>query len=148
MPLTKLEELDLSDNRLGGDITADVAVFTKLKKLSLRHTGIGGKGGICQHICVVCSLTFSLFAGELPKLLPISLEVLDLGVSFGSINKFRGVIPSEWGALTNLMHLKMGYCGLGGKICMSQYIYMRCVFADIVAFWQEYCPRSSASSST
>ena len=60
---------------------------------------------------------FFLFAGELPKQLPTSLEVLifaDEERMFGH-PKFTGGIPSEWGALTNLKELKMVGCGLDGK---------------------------------
>ena len=42
-PLANLEELDLSGNTLGGKITADVAVFTKLKRLALNYMGLDGK---------------------------------------------------------------------------------------------------------
>jgi len=101
-----------------------------------------------QHTFVVCLLTFpSCFAGELPKQLPVSLEVLSLGDSYSNTNKFTGGIPSDWGALTNLKELKMVACGLDGAICMSQHI---CVvsFADILIFLQASCPRSSGTSST
>ena len=62
-----------------------------------------------------------LCAGPLPKVLPTSLEVLDLSggnpVNYptGTPHKFTGGIPSEWGALTNLKELKMAFCGLDGK---------------------------------
>ena len=53
--------------------------------------------------------------GELPKKLPVSLEVLNFGEPGQSnYNTFRGGIPSEWGALTNLKELKMVECGLEG----------------------------------
>ena len=55
------------------------------------------------------------YAGPLPKVLPVLLEVLNFGVNYGNNNKFTGGIPSEWGALTNLKELKVAYCGLGGK---------------------------------
>ena len=42
-PLTNLEVLDLSFNRLGGNITAEVAAFTKLKQLGLADIGLDGK---------------------------------------------------------------------------------------------------------
>ena len=42
-PLANLEELNLSDNDLGGTISADVAVFTKLKKLVLSGMGLDGE---------------------------------------------------------------------------------------------------------
>ena len=42
-PLANLEELSLGGNALGGTITADVAVFKKLKKLDLSSMILGGK---------------------------------------------------------------------------------------------------------
>ena len=51
-PLIELEELNLGFNKLGGTITADVAVFSKLKKLSLYKMGLGGKSCMSQHTCV------------------------------------------------------------------------------------------------
>jgi len=44
-PLTNLEELSLGGNKLGGTITSDVAVFTKLKKLELHDMELDGKIG-------------------------------------------------------------------------------------------------------
>jgi len=48
-PLTKLEELNLGGNVFGGTITADVAVFIKLKKLILLNMGLDGNGRMSQH---------------------------------------------------------------------------------------------------
>ena len=48
-------------------------------------------------------------------MLPISLEVFNLGDHGQNTNKFTGEIPSEWGALANLKELKIVACGLGGK---------------------------------
>ena len=42
-PLTNLEELSLGGNKLGGTITTDVSVYTKLKKLVLYDMGLDGK---------------------------------------------------------------------------------------------------------
>ena len=42
-PLTNLEVLSLSNNKLGGAITADVAVFANLKELGLYNVGLDGK---------------------------------------------------------------------------------------------------------
>ena len=44
-PLANLEVLNLSDNKLGGSFTAEVAAFTKLKELMLFNMGIDGKIG-------------------------------------------------------------------------------------------------------
>ena len=48
-------------------------------------------------------------------MLPISLEVFNLGDDYTNTNKFTGGIPSEWGALANLKELKVAACGLDGK---------------------------------
>ena len=51
----------------------------------------------------------------MPKVLPTSLEMLDVSGTYDNPHKFTGGIPSEWGALTNLKSLKMAACGLDGK---------------------------------
>ena len=79
----------------------------------------------------------------MPKVLPVSLEVLNFGVNYDNTNKFTGGIPSEWGALTNLKELKMASCGLDGKPLSIRTERLR-VFGDISTFWQANCPRSSA----
>ena len=97
---------------------------------------------VCPNIgitCVVCLLTLSsCFTGELPKQLPVSHEVLDLGVdTFNKVdnnNKFTGGIPSEWGALTNLKRLSAVKCGLDGAICMP-----RTKFAHFGHTYNEFC---------
>ena len=59
-------------------------------------------------------------AGPLPKVLPISLEVLNVsGVGYEP-HKFTGGIPSEWGALTNLKELNMTNCSLDGKLLSTR----------------------------
>ena len=52
--------------------------------------------------------------GPLPKMMPPSLEVLNLSDDYMNKNKFTGGIPAEWGSLTNLKELKMVKCGLDG----------------------------------
>ena len=42
-PLANLKVLSLSDNELGGAITADVAVFKKLKALDLSDMNLNGE---------------------------------------------------------------------------------------------------------
>ena len=69
------------------------------------------------------ALTLHLLAGELPKQLPTSLEVLTLGEYSYNTNKFTGGIPPEWGALTNLKSLKIVACGLDGKPLAAQHLY-------------------------
>ena len=60
----------------------------------------------------------------MPKVLPTSLEVLDLEGGDpddgGTPHKFTGGIPPEWGALTNLKKLVMVDCGLDGKLLSTR----------------------------
>ena len=50
----------------------------------------------------------------LPKIMPVSLEKLDLSGSYDEPHKFIGGIPAEWSSLTNLKQLNMSSCGLDG----------------------------------
>ena len=84
-------------------------------------------------------------AGELPKQLPTSLEVLTLGEGGNNTNKFNGGIPSEWGALTNLKSLKIVACGLDGKPLSIRTERFR-FRVDMVTFLQDNCPRILANS--
>ena len=59
-------------------------------------------------------------AGPLPKVMPVSLEVLNLSGNDGQYgrpppHKFTGGIPAEWGSMTNLKELDMAFCGLDGE---------------------------------
>ena len=56
----------------------------------------------------------------MPKVLPTSLEVLDVSGRVYGPHKFTGGIPSEWGTLTNLKELKMANCGLDGKLLSTR----------------------------
>ena len=53
LPLKKIEELNLNRNKLGGTITPDVGVFTKLKKLHLYSVGLDGKSCRTRATCFV-----------------------------------------------------------------------------------------------
>ena len=59
-----------------------------------------------------------MHAGPLPKEMPPSLETLSLSGGEPKFrahpHKFTGGIPTEWGSLTNLKHLKLYKCGLNG----------------------------------
>ena len=54
-------------------------------------------------------------AGPLPKVMPVSLEILNLGDNYRNNNKFTGGIPAEWSSMTNLKELQMASCGLDGE---------------------------------
>ena len=116
--LTNLTIFDISDNVLyekneDGDDDYDRPI-----------PGTGFTGELYASCYIIQRTWFHMHVitctGPLPKLLPVSLEVLIFGVSSGNTNKFTGGIPSEWGALTNLKELRMEFCGLDGKICMTR----------------------------
>ena len=52
---------------MGGTITSDVAVFTKLKKLELYSMELDGKIGSTRTERLRILMTFTFSAGELPK---------------------------------------------------------------------------------
>ena len=57
-------------------------------------------------------------AGPLPKVMPVSLEVLKLSGGDPGNDKtphvFTGGLPPEWSSMTNLKQLDMAHCGLDG----------------------------------
>ena len=99
--------LPMNIGELGGDIT----------KLDLSSCSLAGPRSTRSELFIFATeMDVVFYAGPLPKVLPISLEVLNLGDGREyNGNKFTGGIPPEWGALTNLKDLKMAYCGLDGK---------------------------------
>ena len=60
--------------------------------------------------------------GLLPKVMPVSLEILNLSGDEYGPHKFTGGIPAEWSSMTNLKELTMRQCGLDGE-CL---VYVQC----------------------
>ena len=60
-----------------------MAVFTKLKKLELYSMELDGKIGSTrsERFIFATEIDVAFYAGPLPKVLPISLEVFNLGDS-------------------------------------------------------------------
>ena len=83
--------------------------------------------------------TSNFFTGELPKQLPVSLEVLDLSGGSLDAHKFTGGIPFEWGALTNHKTLSISNCSLDGKSLSTRTERLR-ILLTVHCFSQEYYP--------
>ena len=47
-------------------------------------------------------------------MMPVSLEILNMGDHYRNNNKFTGGIPVEWGSMINLKELKLVGCSLDG----------------------------------
>ena len=62
----------------------------------------------------------------LPEVMPVSLEILNLGEYAHNTNKFTGGIPAEWSSMTNLKELRMVKCGLDGE----SLVYVQCRHRD------------------
>ena len=117
-----------------GELPKELGNLVNLTLLYLCSNAFQGKSYAPTHMHCMFTDILSSFTGELPKQLPVSLVVLNLGDSFGNTNKFTGGIPPEWGALTNLKELKMAYCGLDGEICMSQHTCVCAFTFKLTAF--------------
>ena len=82
----------------------------------------------------------------MPKVLPTSLEVLDLSGGKYNPHKFTGGIPPDWGALTNLKELKIAFCRLDGKPLSIRIERLRILLTfPPITFRQGNCPRKSAN---
>ena len=106
----------------------------------------GGLSSRSERFIFATEIGVAFYAGPLPKVLPISLEVFNLGDYSNNTNKFTGGIPSEWGALTNLKELKMVACGLDGKPLRTRSERLR-ILLTFHFLGQESCPRNSANLS-
>ena len=138
-----LEELNLSGNNMGGTITSDVAVFTKLKKLELNRMRLDGKM-VVPGLAASYVADFHVFFATGPplhesiKLLsPLTnLEELSLGG-----NKLGGTITSDVAVFTKLKKLKLHSMELDGKIGSTRSErFSRATETDIV-FAQGLCQR-------
>ena len=60
--------------------------------------------------------------GPLPKVMPVSLKILELSGTYNNEHKFTGGLPPEWSSMTNLKELSMVACGLDGE----SLVYVQC----------------------
>ncbi|EOA23493.1 hypothetical protein CARUB_v10016684mg, partial [Capsella rubella] len=114
---TKLEELDVSGNRLEGDLPNSIANFSR--KLISLHLGNNLISGTIPHDIgnLINLQTLTLAKNLLTGILPNSLgKLVDLGeVSFNS-NKLSGEIPSSIGNITRLEQLYLSNNSFEGTI--------------------------------
>ena len=91
--LPRLQTLDLSSNRLGGAVPAELAACAELEQLNL----LGNR-----------------LTGSLPAALPSSLPKLETLIL--ARNGLGGSLPSEWGAARSLRVLDVSANEIGGRL--------------------------------
>ena len=114
--LTSLTGLDLSQNQLSGEIPAELGGLTSLTGLNFSHNRLSGEipaglGGLTSLTSLI--LSQNQLSGEIPAGLAgmTSLKLLDL-----SQNQLSGGIPAELGGLTSLTSLSLSQNQLSGEI--------------------------------
>ena len=114
--LTKLQRLNLGENRLTGSIPSQLGSLTELTHLALDHNQLTDSipsqlGGLAKLEELV--LNYNQLSGSIPTTLGglSALEVLEL-----SSNQFNAQIPSELSQLTSLRNLELNNAKLTGPI--------------------------------
>ncbi|ESQ43554.1 hypothetical protein EUTSA_v10012566mg [Eutrema salsugineum] len=153
---TKLEVLEIGQNRLGGDLPVSIAnLSTKLITFDLGGTLISGRiphdiGNLIslqkilldQNMLIgplptslgkllnlrVLSLHSNTLSGEIPAFIGnmSMLETLNL-----SNNSFQGIVPPSLGKCSNLLHLRIDSNKLNGSIPLEIMQIQRLVLLDM-----------------
>ncbi|KAF5768485.1 putative protein kinase RLK-Pelle-LRR-VII-1 family [Helianthus annuus] len=114
-----LESLDLSGNRLIGDIPAEMGLNSKLRYLNLSwnnfQTRMPPELGYLQNLTVL-DLRYGTFHGSIPGNLCDSGRI---GILQLDGNSFTGSIPNEIGNCSSLYLLSMSHNNLNGSIPRS-----------------------------
>ena len=101
--------------------------MSSLRTLYLSYNGLSGTSCVFlvldQCDTKRSQLRSESCAGPLPKVMPVSLEILNLSGGEFKPHKFTGGIPAEWSLMTNLKELKMANCGLDGGSWFLQIYY-------------------------
>ena len=100
-----------------GTIPASIGGLINLQTLNLCNNRLSGMSvlscvGPGKHNQSEMQITRT---GPLPKVMPVSLKILNLSGSYSHAHKFTGGIPAEWSSMTKLKELKMVQCGLDGE---------------------------------
>ena len=128
--LCTLETFDLRGNpginqkTLIGHLACALTNLKDQKSIDVSDKDLAGAArGLPRHTVRRSEMRSESRAGPLPKMWPVSLEILNLSGGeddsrYGGTDKrhkFIGGIPAEWCSMTNLKELKMAYCVLDGE---------------------------------
>jgi len=111
-----VQQINLFNNNLTGDVPADIGSFTGLVSLNLSWNHLTGP--IPEEIGLLTRLThLSMFFNDMSGGIPPSLgglsSLVELTISY---NFFTGMIPPELGELDNLTNLDVSWCQLSDSI--------------------------------
>ncbi|XP_056163927.1 receptor-like protein EIX2 [Syzygium oleosum] len=116
-----LRFLDISQNRLGGELLENMSIFCDLQVLSLRANNFSGSISETKDNALICGrsnlkiidVSFNNLSGNLPNQFGNfkDLEFLDL-----SLNSISGPIPATMGQLPSLRKLHLSFNRLSGNI--------------------------------
>ena len=114
--LVNLVVLELSGNRLNGEIPGELGSLANLQYLSLNYNRLSGEipaelGNLSNLGWL--DLSWNQLSGEIPAELG---NLTNLESLFLYVNQLRGEIPAELGGLANLVWLSLGDNRLSGEI--------------------------------
>ena len=114
--LVNLVVLELSGNRLNGEIPGELGSLANLQYLSLNYNRLSGEipaelGNLSNLGWL--DLSWNQLSGEIPAELG---NLTNLESLFLYVNQLRGEIPAELGGLANLVWLSLGDNQLSGEI--------------------------------
>ncbi|KAK4392346.1 putative inactive leucine-rich repeat receptor-like protein kinase IMK2 [Sesamum angolense] len=117
--LTMLEELNLSQNQIKGDIPEGLGSLSRLKSIDISNNAINGS--VPESLFKLSSLvTINLENNYLDGQIPESIEQLrNLSILDLSNNKFQGQIPGVIGNITSITFLDLSENNLTGEIPIS-----------------------------
>ncbi|PPD96111.1 hypothetical protein GOBAR_DD06848 [Gossypium barbadense] len=114
--LERMVHLDLSNNRLVGQIPSSVSNLTNLASLFLQynqlHASIPHEIGRLKNL-VTLDLSFNMLVGPIPSSVS---NLTNLASLFLQSNQLNGSIPKDIGRLKNLVELHLSFNRLSGHI--------------------------------
>ncbi|XP_078168935.1 uncharacterized protein LOC144563343 [Carex rostrata] len=118
--LWKLQLLVMSNNMFSGEIPSTFSNLTQMNELILNNNALEGHIPMSlgnMKSLEVLDISNNKFIGEIPREI-MNIDSLSIGLSL-SQNHLNGSIPSEIGALNNIVEIDLSYNSLSGQVPSS-----------------------------